>query len=512
MLDEAVARLAAGRRTFTDEEALAAIWKAGYDVSPQSDPRFALAREADGRNPRHWRLEEQALANNLLLEALRAGTWDGRDTDGELARLSAAHGVHYVFCPADPRFEARADGTLEPSDREKDVSLPAPVRAELDRLLSGLLDRWQGEGGAPRTVREVAAALVDLGWPHAAERGGWLLVRAWLLLQPALRRVGQDYWVPAGSVPTGPGRTRLSVIPVFIPPGESGASATAGSERPSQGAAGPAPSPPAGVGAIPPEASAVETRWTATLRTVHLVEGFIPVPAPQRCAYPPRAKQSGDWEVLRGEWFETGDELWVWLDRQRDLLCGPDLAGRLAWCEAGDQIDVLWTAEVLVFRSLGVDEEVRREESRLADREALAELRGGLGESYHRSLTAILSGAPDGLGFRDLVTALCARQRHEVHRGTVRAILHAGGFVYRAGRWFGAVNPAEGMRRLRRTMVAAPEDSRGATDDTDRVAGIYSLGDVAKAVKIGLRRVVGRLTGGPTPAPRVPPDHGRTDG
>jgi hypothetical protein len=88
------------------------------------------------------------------------------------------------------------------------------------------------------------------------------------------------------------------------------------------------------------------------------------------------------------------------------ICCAVGLTERLAWCEAGERIEILWTAEVLLFRSMGIDEEVRREETRLADRDALTELRGGLGESYHRALTAILQDMRDGLPFRDLVAAL----------------------------------------------------------------------------------------------------------
>src|SRR5919108_3602939 len=92
LLDATVARLSRSRRTFTELEALAEIWNAMYEVSPQIDPRFVLAREADGTHPRHWRLATQVLANNLLLDALTSGAWDGRDLDTELARLSEADG------------------------------------------------------------------------------------------------------------------------------------------------------------------------------------------------------------------------------------------------------------------------------------------------------------------------------------------------------------------------------------------------------------------------------------
>jgi hypothetical protein len=368
------------------------------------------------------------------------------------------------------------------------------VRAELDALWSGLLDGWQVEGGAPQTARQIVTRFAQRGWARAGERGSWLLVRSWLLQRPAVRRVARDYWVLEFSLPGAPARTRLHVLPAF---GSSGAAVAApeGREEPTPGMAGEPARPSAGdVVPIPAELGSIEARWTATLRTLHLVEGFLPVPARHRCAYPPRAKQAGDWEVLRGKWFDTAEELWVWLDRSRDLLCGPNLADRLGWCEAGERIGVLWTADALVFRSLGVDEDVRREESRLADLDALAELRGGLGESYHRSLVALLEGARDGLTFPQLVVALCERQNHEVHRGTVRALLAAGGFVCQEGRWFLATGAAEGKRRLRRAMAWAlvlPGVSGG------NVGGggvVDQLRDLANAVKSRLQRLTADWT------------------
>jgi hypothetical protein len=487
LLDAAVTRLVDRRTTFTEAEAFQDIWDAGYDLSPQSDKRFSLAREADGRNPRQWRLADQVLVNNRLLESLESGTWDGCNLDDELTRLSARDGVHYVYCPADPRFERRPDGVLEPAEREQKVLLVPEVRAELDLLLPALLERSRQEGGLPRTVRQLSELLGALGWTRSAERRAWLLVRAWLLQQQTLCRVGQDYWVPADGVPSGPARTRLNVIPVFTP-----------NESPSDGSPQGkaerevAPARQSLADQIPlPEGGVVEARWTVTLRTVHLVEGFLSVPADARQAYPPRARQAGEWEVLSGRWFETGDRLWVWLDRGRDLLCGPDLADRLQWLEAGERLGILWAAEGLVFRSLGVDEEVQREETRLVDRDALAELRGELGESYRRSLVAILRAAPEGLTFRDLVTALRERQKHVIHQGTIRAVLYAGEFVCRERRWFVLEEGANAGRRWRRTVTRTlipnwPSDPNGSSE---------SLGELAKAIMSRLQELIAEWNG-----------------
>ena len=226
LLDEAVARLSTTRRTFTNEEALLPIWERGYDFSPQSDPRgrFVLAAETDGQHPRQWRLATQALANNRLLDALRAGAWNGQDFDAELARLDAEDQVHYTFCPNDVRFTFLPDGTLEAAEREYNVTVPAATRAALDALGPQLLEQWHARGDEPLTVRQVTELLATLGWAGASERNGWQLVRAWLLSWPEVARVGQDYWVPVVAVPRAPRRTRLQVLPV-------GGGASTGEER-----------------------------------------------------------------------------------------------------------------------------------------------------------------------------------------------------------------------------------------------------------------------------------------
>jgi hypothetical protein len=100
---------------------------------------------------------------------------------------------------------------------------------------------------------------------------------------------------------------------------------------------------------------------------------------------------------------------------------------------------------------------VQGEETRLADAETLAALRGGLGESYRQSLAAILAGRPDGMTFRELMLALRQRQGHEAHRGTIRAVLHAGGFVCRGERWQVSPDGARSRRSLREAIVCAGE-------------------------------------------------------
>jgi hypothetical protein len=492
-LDDVVRRLTATRRTFT-EEVFADIWEAGYEVSPQVDARFVPVAQVSSRGPRQWHLSSQVVANNRLIEGLVAGTWDGRNVDAELARMDGAGG-HHVFCPTDERLFVHPDGRVDLADDERDLALPAEVQSGLDALADRLLERWRAAGPAPWTVQQVTQALAEIGWERAGVRGAWVQVRQWLRSWAAVARVGRDYWLPADAIPAGPARTRLAVIRVRAddpaPPGAV-----------QQGEEETSPAEGQGEGAIPAELTTpvarASTRWTTALRTVNLLEGFLPVPAAARAAYPPTPRGAGRWEVLRGQWFETGESFWVWLDRERNLICGPELAERLAWREAGELFEIIWAEEGLVFRPAGVDAEVQREETRLADRETLASLRGGVGESYRQSITAALVGQPTGLTFGELLSAVRQRQGHEVHRGTLRAVLYAGGFVYEGGRWRVGSDEATGRRQLREAIVRSVGDPHEAKPAASRLVEVATtVAERCRALRLDLKRQIERAGNAP---------------
>jgi hypothetical protein len=485
LLDEAVARLSASRYTFTEEEALQPIWERNYEISPQSDPRerFVLAYEADGKHPRQWRLSTQVLANNRLLDALRSGVWDGQDLEAELRRLGTEDQVHYVFCPSDSRFTTLPDGTMEPADLERNIALAPETRAKLDALGPRLLEQWHDEDAKPLTVRQITEYLGALGWSEASTRNGWLLVRAWLLGWSEVSRVGQDYWMPNDQIPEGPQHTRLQVLPVASGsmPMETSDTITVLSSQLDSPEHKTAPTM-SKTPLIPGKAVIATTEsWTYPLRTIHLLEGFVPVPPQVRSAYPPRAVGEGDREVLRGLWYDDDESLWLWLDRVQDRLYGPDLAQKLAWLEAGDVLQGQWTPDVVVLRIVGHDGEVQREESRLVDPQALKALRGGIGETYRQSLQAILSESVEGLKFAQVVSALRERQGHDVHRGTVRALLYAGGFVERGGRWFAAPQSKVGARKLLAALVESlvsevgEEAEEGINEDERRLKRVRAI-------------------------------------
>ena len=455
LIDEATKHLRSSRRTFTEHEALAAVWDAGYEVPIQSDPRFVLAQEGDGKHPRHWRLDSHTLANNRLLNDLLSGKWDGRDLEGKLAALDAEDQCHYVYCPTDPRLERNKQGMLEPAERERNVTLPHAMKVELDALEPLLMERWLAAGPEPWTVRSITEVLRQLGWGDADRPNAWLYARSWLLGWPNVMRVGQDYWFPVDQLPQETKRARLRVIPMRTPlPREKTEQEAVTAEHlvstTSQAASSIADESEVVVSG---EATTAQATWSVRLRTVNLLEGFLHIPAKARGAYPPPAPGVRVTSVLRGVWFEDNTHCWLWLDRAKHRLYGLDLAEKLAWLEAGDILRVAWTSDIIVIRIVGHDEEVQNEESRLVDLVELDALRGGLGESYRRSIQAILQEAPEGLTFAEIVKSLRERQQHEIHRGTIRALLYGGGFVRKDRCWFPASDNEAGARQLRAVLL-----------------------------------------------------------
>lgn len=163
-------------------------------------------------------------------------------------------------------------------------------------------------------------------------------MRSWLLGWPQVRRVGQDYWIPADQLQQEARRTRLQVLPVRSPEPEDptakegayAGDAIATSERTA------AASTDESRVVLSGEATTLRATWSERLRTINLLEGFLHIPASARGVYPISAQEEGDMVVLEGKWFEDGSRLWLWLHRARNRLYGPALAEKLAWLEAGD--------------------------------------------------------------------------------------------------------------------------------------------------------------------------------
>lgn len=456
LLEEVVQHWSPSRRTFTEKEALQPVWEAGYEIPIHSDKRFILVHEGDGKQPSHWRLTNQTVANTRLLNELLSGTWDGRNLDEKLASLDTEDQRHYIFYPLDARLTLTRQGTLEPAEHERTVKLPRKMKMTLDALGPQLLALWHEAGAEPWTIRTVTDNLRQLEWSDVEMQNAWLYVRAWLLSWPEVMRVGQDYWLPADRMPAEVLRTRLQVLPLRVADSLAGTeTASASVRKPSTRATPPVTDISADESQVVLRGEVISNRahWTVRLRTINLLEGFLHVPAVVRAAYPSPVPGEEQKTILRGMWHDDGTRFWLWLDRTKNYLYGPELADRLMWLEAGAILRIEWAPDVIVMEKTGQDEVVQNEEARLVDLETLATLRGGLGENYRRSLQAILAEAPEGLLFAEIVIALRQRQQHEVHRGTIHTVLYSGGFVRKDRRWFAAPDSEAGARQLRAAFI-----------------------------------------------------------
>jgi hypothetical protein len=122
------------------------------------------------------------------------------------------------------------------------------------------------------------------------DHDGWF--GAW-----TVERVGRDYWIPAEAIPAAPAHTRLAVAAVRCAgprariDGHQDDEADGPSDTDTRAAATAIPDAPASV------ASDHATRWTTALRTIHLLEGFLPIPADVRPSYSPAPRGGGRWEA-----------------------------------------------------------------------------------------------------------------------------------------------------------------------------------------------------------------------
>jgi hypothetical protein len=446
-LDEAYQRLNTTRRTFTEKEALHTARLEGYELKLSFDERFARAEPRQGTIPPHWRLAEQALANTRLLNELKAGTWDGHHLDEKLQQLDQEDHPHYTFYPHDPRLFQNRQGAWEATG-ERQITLPLGLKEELDTFIDRLQARWSALQ-TPLTIGQILALLEELGWEHETIASVHRCLRAWLLATTQFRRVGIDYWMPAAQLPPEIQRTRLQVSPVRTATGRAEQNMLTEEQAESEQRK-----------KLPGErisfkgtATKAQAVWTTTLRSIHQLEGFIPIPKAVRGIYPTITPGEENTTVLKGLWHDDATDLWIWLDRAHHRLHGPDLLDKIGWLPAGTQLQIEWNTDQIVLRDSGLDPDVQREESRLVDIEELKKLRGGTGENYRQAIQAILRAAPDGLTLKDIVTTLSQRQHHEVARGTVRSILSSSGFIQRELHWFAAPNNLLGAKQLQEALL-----------------------------------------------------------
>ena len=297
--------------------------------------------------------------------------------------------------------------------------------------------------------------LLDLGWNELPQARAALYLHSWLILLPEVLRVGKDYWMLIDHLPEEFRHTRLAVLSQRTDITDSAQTGNGLNNDPGE------PTQQALIArslcrsieddiVIGGQPDSMTANWKATLRTIHLQEGFIPIPKKVWSIYPPLVPGEGKTIASRGGWFDDNSFLWLWIDREKNRIYGPDLRQLFdnELLDPGTALQVNWAQASIFLRRVDVNEQIHEEKSRLVDLEELKQLRGGLGESYCRSLQIILTAHPQGLTLAELIAALRERQQHEAHRGGIRALLYSGGFLHKGQHWFASPEDARCPPRI----------------------------------------------------------------
>ncbi len=461
------------RFTFTEDEVLKSLWNEGEDMRLREDSRFWQVMLLQQATETQWQLAIHTVANQHLYELLLDGLWDGHNLYRCLENLdrNAAASSFHIFCLGDDRFLLSQDEndlySLALSADMATVELTTEQKKVVEQLAPQLLDHFPNDSRKPWTTSSILGELRE--WSRPADILDEVIpaaLESWLLRQEEWVRVGVDSWLPKSKLPLVAARHRYAVPPIFSP---TDSTATAlpdlmsGEDLASD--ASQVIDQPVESKEQPPLNRSV--RWRVTLRTCHINEGVIPVPTQARHFYP-HARKLARMIALPGLWFTDGSDMTIWLDRAKHQLFGLDLQDQFAFLEAGEMLEVEWTAVGLVFRTLGIDPKVADEESRLIDLTHLSQLRSATLESYRVSLRAILGEQNKALSFEAIYEELYNRQQHKPNRATVRTILSSSlefVFVKAEGKW--TLNPEvaseAGAKSIRRFSMVAKEVEDGGS-------------------------------------------------
>ncbi len=461
------------RFTFTEDEVLKSIWNEGEDMRLREDSRFWQVMLFQQATEIQWQLAIHTVANQHLYELLLDVLWDGHDLYRCLENLDrdTADSSFHIFCLGDERFLLSKDENglygLALSADMATVELTTEQKKVVDQLAPQVLAHFPNNSRKPWTTSSILAKL--RGWSHPANVLDEVIpaaLESWLLRQEEWVRVGVDNWLPKSNLPSTVARHRYAVLPIFSPTdGTAMALPDLMNGEDLAREASQVIDQPVELKEQPPLNRSV--RWRVTLRTCHINEGVLPVPTQARPFYP-HARKLARMIAFPGLWFTDGSDMTVWLDRVKHQLFGLDLQDQFAFLEAGEMLEVEWTAVGLVFRTLGVDPKVAEEESRLIDLTHLARLRSTTLESYRVSLRAILGGQNKALSFQTIYEELCNRQQHKPSRATVRTILSSSPeflFVKAEDKW--TLNPEvaseAGAKSVRRFSMVAKEVEDGGS-------------------------------------------------
>jgi hypothetical protein len=462
------ARMQSQRRfTFTEEEVLKPLWKAGEDIRLREDSRFQVVTLPHQTGTPQWYLAMQMVANHTLYELLLDERWDGQDLYSCLEQLDreASGASLYVFCLHDQRFLLSEDKqgmySLSLSTDKSKQELSLEQKSIIERVAPQLLLVVAQQSKKPWSTASIMEELKRLSEEsEVLDACVPIALENWFLTQQAWVRVGVDTWLPKDEVPRVEKRRRYAVLPVS-------------SKENSLNLA-----MPEVVNEHTLTWNTIQTveeltdteaqefhfpnksvRWRVALRTVHINEGSVPIPKQATTLYPHARKLFSN-IAFAGVWFTDASEMTVWLDKEKHQLYGPDLQEQLAFLEAGTVLEMTLTTTSIVFRTCDVDQQVAEEEVRLVDLSDLAQRRSTALESYRASLRAILTKYNSPLRFQELYGELCNRQQHQPNRATIRSVLSSSPefvFLKAAGKWSlnAVVSPEVSAKNLRRAAMVA---------------------------------------------------------
>nr|BBH87545.1 hypothetical protein KTC_22960 [Thermosporothrix sp. COM3] len=412
------------RFTFAESDVLESLWLSGEDIRLREDCRFSPVQLSAQSDVLQWKLKEHHVANDDLYELLLGDEWDGKNLVQCLEQLDQQYPAQrfHLFCKHDARFLLAQDEhgvyTLTLQGDVSKMMLSTELKQMFDRLAPLLLERFVAGEQTPWSTQ----FMLDLITQIEATPGLLLPPKAlecWLLQRDEWVRVGQDLWFVKELLPPPPPRRRYAVRPVFsdlktdyvpLPAEESMVSAPQevvqevkpGNERKGN--------------------EQTSVKWKMTLRTVHINEGYLPVPPQARILYI-RARRLASSVALSGLWYADDRKMLVWLDTKTHRLYGQDVQDQFAFLAAGTVLEIFWTPSGITFYELGIDEEVTEEEERLVDLTELAQVRSTTLESYRESLRTIMAQTDRKWTFLELYQELCHRQQHKPNTMTIRSIL-----------------------------------------------------------------------------------------
>ena len=470
LLDEVAERFQYSRWTFTEEEALAAVWACGEDIRLREDPRFWEIADCG-----HFHLAHHRLANRRLADRLWQGLWDGHNLDAELEKLDAAEpGAFHLFCEADPYMQL--EGAAYFLVARAKTACPPELVTRLESLRITLLETHRSLS-TPRTIRELLDMAVRLDESIAASEDAMDHFEGWLSNAEEWTEIARGLWLTSDLVPQPEPPRPFRVRPIQGSHSwqyGDGVTEVIEADESSSGVATAnrlvLPDPPV---ERDPDAS---VRWLQTLRTIHLHCAYLPVPTGARFRYPRFVGRTGPL-ALPTVIHETGQAGFVWLDREHHRFFGDFLRAAIEWDEAGRRLHLRWSPEALIITHGELDSEIHEEERRFLNPEDLYDLRLGKGESYRQSLAQILREQVTGMPFRSLYEALTTRLGHRPSRASIRAVLSASPEFAMCGsswRWQSVPGVA---RSFRRTMVLSSigDDINTTTPDLRSLAHIARL-------------------------------------